>query len=102
MSSMVKLEKILSLLLKGNASTNAIARNFKADRRTIQKILNVALRLKLVNCQKLETGSRTYSNWSINPQYQLFWAFKEDNSRYNPVKYGVDSTEWISPLNKST
>jgi len=69
--SVEKLSKLVKILEKeGKATPNKIATEIGSDRRTIQKVLNVATDLGIAKCETLEIGGRKYSACSLTPEYQ--------------------------------
>jgi len=69
--SVEKLSKVIKILEKeGSASPNKIATEVGSDRRTIQKILDIATDLGIAKCEILKVGERKFSACSLTPKYQ--------------------------------
>jgi len=69
--SVDKLSKVIEFLKKEQtASLNQIAMTIGSDRRTVEKVLNVAENLKIISCKRLEMTGRTYKTCELNPDFK--------------------------------
>ncbi|MDG6941431.1 MAG: hypothetical protein JRN34_00695 [Nitrososphaerota archaeon] len=77
--SVEKLPKVVELLRKeSKASPSKIAEEIGSDRRTVEKILNVATDLGIVSCTKIEVSGRTYQVCELNSAYKQILERTED------------------------
>lgn len=69
--SVEKLPKVVEVLKKETrASPSKIAAEIRSDRRTVEKILNVATDLGIVTCTKIEVSGRTFQACELNSAYK--------------------------------
>lgn len=74
-----KLSKIVELLEKEpNASPSRIAESIGSDRRTVDKVLNVAVELNIISCNKLEISGRLYQTCELNPDFKKILENKKE------------------------
>jgi predicted transcriptional regulator len=77
--SVEKLPKVVELLRKeSKASPSKIAEEIGSDRRTVEKILNVATDLGIVSCTKIEVSGRRYQACELNPAYKQIMRRRKD------------------------
>jgi predicted regulator of amino acid metabolism with ACT domain len=69
--SVEKLSRIVELLRKEtNVSPSQIAETIGSDRRTVDKVLNIAEDLNIISCRKLEVSGRIYKTCELNPDFK--------------------------------
>jgi GTP-sensing pleiotropic transcriptional regulator CodY len=69
--SVEKLSKIVELLRKeAKVSPSQIAETIGSDRRTVDKVLNIAENLSIISCKRLEMAGRTYKTCELNPDFR--------------------------------
>jgi predicted transcriptional regulator len=77
--SIEKLSKIVSLLEREKkASPSKIAESIGSDRRTVDKVLNVATELNIISCKKLEISGRIYQTCELNPDFKKVLKSKKE------------------------
>lgn len=68
---MDKLPKIVEVLRKETkASPSKLASQIHSDRRTVDRILNAATNLGIVDCNKLEVSGRTFQVCQLTPEFK--------------------------------
>lgn len=69
--SVDKLPKVVEVLRKEiKASPSKIASEIHSDRRTVDRILNAATDLGIVDCNKLEVSGRTYQVCQLTSEFK--------------------------------
>ncbi len=70
-TSVDKLPKVVDFLRKEDrASLSKIASEIGSDRRTVDRILNVANNLGIITCDKLEISGRTYQVCQLDSEFK--------------------------------
>ncbi len=71
--SVDKLPKVIQVLRKeSKASPSRIATEIGSDRRTVDRILNVATNLGMIDCDKIEVSGRTYQACQLSSDFKRF------------------------------
>jgi predicted transcriptional regulator len=76
--SIEKLPKVVEVLKKeAKVSPSKIAEEIGSDRRTVEKILNVATDLGIISCTKIEVSGRTFQSCELNSAYKQIMKKEE-------------------------
>jgi predicted transcriptional regulator len=76
--SVEKLPKVVNMLKqKETASVTKIAEEIGSDRRTVEKILNVASNLGIVKCNTLQMSGRKYQVCQLDSNYRKLLTERE-------------------------
>jgi len=76
MTTIKKFTRMISLLEKEDHTPTMIARKLGADKRTIDKMIQEAMKMNLIGCQSLKISGKQYRVCSLSDGYKKIYSRK--------------------------